>query len=463
MSRKRIFAATHALIVGAALLALPTLVLAQHHGGGHGMGGSMPGGSNRPSGLSEKDTLKDFHHALAVQATSEQIAEFQALLKSTKAAKADVDVFSKQVGKENGKEAPKGSQAASRESPLDQSVETARAGNKRFLDGFSAAQKSGLKEVMKRIVKADSDLELEVKKLDQSLAVAEAAPEVTAKAESLSKVLSDFYDQQLALGREMSIVLANGQDLAFTLPQVKIPVTLGDQSAPITVSGVLSQTSVDDDQRTFRLELVNNLSNLQQNITALLRAQLDRSDLCGQRVAIRQATLTPSTPGALLVVLLHYERWTCSRMYGQQVLNELAESDGSVELKLTAAVGESNTLKLHTEFGRIEANGIMADALRSGFLGDALRDKSSELVLTAMRAGADFKTTLPPAVQNSVTVQSAKFQDANIGEFSVVLGGQIQISNEQANQLASQLNQSLSAQANQPVGNQPHSARSSNR
>jgi len=456
MSRKRVLAASHALIVGAALLALPTVALAQHHGGGHGMGAGMAGGSSRPTGLSEKDTLKDFHHALAVQATSEQIAEFQALLKSTEAAKDDVDVFSKQVGKEAPREVPKEAEATSRESALDQSVEAARAGNKKFLDGFSTTQKSGLKEIIKRIVKAESDLELEEKKLDQSLAAAEAAPEVTGKAEGLSKALTDFYEEQLALGREMSIVLANGQDLAFTLPQVRIPLTLSDQSTPITVSGVLSQTAAQGEQRTFRLELVNNLSNLQQNITALLRKQLDRSDLCGERVAVRQATLAPSTPGALLVILLHYERWTCSRMYGQQVLNELAESDGSVEVKLTAAVGESNTLKIHAEFGRIDAGGIMGDALRSGSLGEDLRDKSSELILTAMRAGADFKTTLPPVLQNSVTVRGAKFQDANIGEFSVVLGGQVQLSNEQANQLASQLNQSLSAQGNQPTGNQPH-------
>jgi hypothetical protein len=63
-----------------------------------------------------------------------------------------------------------------------------------------------------------------------------------------------------------------------------------------------------------------------------------------------------------------------------------------------------------------------------------------------MRGGTDFKTALPPAVQNYVTIQSAKFQDAGVGSLSVVVGGQVQVSNEQANQLASQLNQALSAQ-----------------
>ena len=97
-------------------------------------------------------------------------------------------------------------------------------------------------------------------------------------------------------------------------------------------------------------------------------------------------------------------------------------------------------------FGRIGATGMMLDALRSGSLGEDLLDKAAQLVLSAARAGSDFKITLPPAVQNSVVLQNARFQDAGVGSLSIVLGGQIQISNEQADQLASQLNQALSAQ-----------------
>lgn len=79
MLRKRIsFTAVH-LFVGSFLLLYPGIATAQHHGG-HGAGGGVPGANNRPTGVDEKDTLKDFHRALAVQATSQQITEFQALL-----------------------------------------------------------------------------------------------------------------------------------------------------------------------------------------------------------------------------------------------------------------------------------------------------------------------------------------------------------------------------------------------
>jgi hypothetical protein len=89
---------------------------------------------------------------------------------------------------------------------------------------------------------------------------------------------------------------------------------------------------------------------------------------------------------------------------------------------------------------------MLGEALHSGSLGEDLRDKAAALVLAAVQAGSDFKIALPPALQNAATIQSAKFQDAGVGGLSVMMNGQIEISNEQANQLASQLNQSLSAQ-----------------
>jgi hypothetical protein len=188
------------------------------------------------------------------------------------------------------------------------------------------------------------------------------------------------------------------------------------------------------------------LSDLQQNMTEILRSKLDTSPLCGQRVGVRQATLTPATPASVLLVWLHFERWMCTRAFGQQTANELAEGDGTVEIKLSAAVEEPNTLKVLTTFGRIDATGLLEESLRSGSLGEDLRDQAAQLVLSAARAGADFKITLPPALQNSALIQSAKFRDLGVGGLSLVLAGQIEISNEQTDQLASQLNQTLSAQ-----------------
>jgi hypothetical protein len=430
------------LLCGAILLAFSASAMAQRHGGGATLGGSS---LTRPDGVDEKDSLEDFHRVMEVQATSVQAAQFQALVKNTEAAKAKLQEFRQQdfqQQKKNGKDA---AESIRGDSALDQLLESVRNGDKKFVAGFSDAQKSGLKEILRRLDKADQDLEQEQKKLDQSLQVATGNAEVATRGESLEKALTDFANEQLALGREMGIIQASGQDLAFNLPAVKRPAKIANSSVGVTVSGTLSQIAVTGDQRTFKLELVTDLSDLQQNILELLHEQLDRADRCGERVAVRQAMLSPSTPASVLFVRLHFERWVCGHMGSQQISSELGESDGGAELKLTPVLDKSNGLKLTAEFGRIDGNAMMADALRSGDLGDDLRDVVTQSVLSAMQAGTDLKTALPPAVQGSAIVQSAKFQDAGSGNLSVVLEGQVQISNEQANQLAAQLNQTLSA------------------
>jgi hypothetical protein len=45
-----------------------------------------------------------------------------------------------------------------------------------------------------------------------------------------------------------------------------------------------------------------------------------------------------------------------------------------------------------------------------------------------------------------VLIQNAKFQNVGVGGLSVAIEGQIELSNAQADQLATRLNQALSAQ-----------------
>jgi hypothetical protein len=440
-SRAASFCTINALILGLAMLADPFAATAQRHGGGDSSGGAGLSTYSRPDGVDEKDALKDYHHILAVQATPVQVAEFQAVVKSTQNAKAALQAFLQGLGPgtANGR-------ALHRDAALNQTLENARKENKNFVDGFSDEQKSGLKETTKRLDKADSDFEQEQQKLDQILQAANpAVAEVSVRAGNLEKALTDFSAEQVALGREMSIVLASGQDLTFHLPTVKTPVSIDGRTVAIPVSGLLEQIEQQNGQRTFRLELNEDLSDLQQSIEALLHAELERPNPCGERLAVRQAMLTPSAPASLVVLRLHYERWSCSRMYGQTSANELAESDGLIEVKLTPSFEKSNTLQLTAEFGRIDASGMFADSLRSGDLGDDLRDKVARCVLSALRSALNFKTTLPPALENTAAIQSAQFRDAGAGVLHVVFEGKTQISDEQANVLASQLNQTMAA------------------
>lgn len=418
------------VILGLILLTSAAMVAAQQHGG-HGI--SIGGGNvyGQPNGVDEKDTLKDFHQALAVQATGQQITGFQQLVKNTGAAHDQLAAFASAKSPRDGIAA------------VDQALEFARAATRKFQDSLSEPQKAGLRELLRRLEKADSDLTQEAKRFDQTVESTGTA----SNAANLDTALAGFANAQFALGREMGITLASAQDVTFNLPPVKDPADVGSRGIAVIASGVLSQTEAQGNLRTFRLDSNLDLTDLQQNITAIMNAQVSASNACGERLAVRSANILPAPPATVLVLQLHFERWLCA---GQSSPTELAESDGSVTVKVTPSV-QNSTLTMTAAFSRIDASGMMADGMRSGDLGDDLRDRIAKLLLLAVQSGGDFKTTLPQSLQNAASLQSAKFLDGGAGILRMVLSGQVQLSNEQATLLANQLNQALSAQAAQSV------------
>lgn len=419
MFRSATFSLPFRIFLLAAFLVLQLNSLnAQHHGAGLGRG--IPGATNRPSGVQEEDTLKDFHQVLAAQATSQQIAEFQDLVKVTNAASSKVDAMSAKPAHDESV-------------ALDSAIENARAANKRFQIGFSDPQKSALKEITKRLEKSDSDLAQEAKHFGQSL-----------QADPLKKALTDFASLQLALGREMGITLSTADDVTFNLPSVRTPVKLGNRSVLVGFSGSLSQTASEAGTRTFQLDSTVDLTDLQQNISELMRDQLDISNPCGVRVFVQSASIIAAPPASSLILRLHFERWSCMRTIGQSQATELAESDGTVELRLFP-VAKANGLTLTAEIKRIQANGMFEDELRSGDLGDELGSKGANALLPAMQAGTDSKSLLPKALQNLCTLQSASFQDPGAGGLKLIVHSQAKMSNEQVTALANELNQTLSA------------------
>jgi hypothetical protein len=434
------------VILAAALLACPSALLAQRgaaggHTGGGAAGGGGLSGVGKPTGVDVKDDLRNYHEALAVQATSQQIAEFNLLMKSTEAANVELKSFVEGLGKENN-----GSAIVSRSAGLDRAIEKARTENKKFLDGFSERQKSGLKEITKKVVKADSDLAQQARALDLEVRAAKAVgPAIVTPGQSLERALASFYNQQRNLGEEMSIgASGDGPDSAFNLPPVKNSVNFPNQPVTITTSGMISQSAADGGQSTYKLKLTTDMSDLQQNIADLLRSQLNKADPCGERIEIHNATLSPQGPAGLVVVQLHFERWTC---FGRATMNEIVEGNGTIEVKLTPLVGEDASVRLAAQVGRVDAEGMIGEMLRSGSLGDALRDKITETVLATVRQGADFKAMLPPAAQGYATLLRAQFEGTGSGKLMAVLDGEIRVPNEKAPALTAELKGRSASQA----------------
>jgi hypothetical protein len=432
------------LMIGVALLTSPRTMLAQRGGGGGGGAGINSGHNTMPiiclhdcpdprKELNTEDDLKSFHRSIALQATAEQRAAFAKISQYTQVVSDQLKYF---------RESP----LADRRAALDQAIEKARAGTQNFLGSFSDAQKSGLKDITSKLAKADSELDKQIKTLDQ---IAQApkpdSAQIDNSAASLANALASFQSEQLALGGEMSIVFpAAGQDVAFSLPPATNSINISGQPVSIPASGaVFSRTSSESGHNLFNLKLVADLSDLQQNVTRILRAELTRDPRCGERIEVQQATLNPLEPASLVVANLHFERWVCQP--GQSPM-EVAGNDATLEVKLTPSVEPTTGLALVSEITRVQADGFLRDSLRSGDLGVKLRQQIAAAILSALQKGAGFKTTLPPVAQESATVQKAQFQDAGADQLNFILDGQLQLSDEQTKQFAAQLKRQLSAQ-----------------
>ena len=240
---------------------------------------------------------------------------------------------------------------------------------------------------------------------------------------------------------------ADAQNLTFKIPPVKIPFMVKDQAVTITASALISMVSKDRDQAVFKLELSVDLAGLQQNMTGLLSSQLDKDDHCGDRISIEHATLTPADPASLATVQLHYERWACVKAFGKQQAKRLVAGNAVIPVKLTPGVEENKTeLRLVPEVGTIEADGSLGELLRSGTVGATIREKVKTAILSAMQKGTNLSATLPPAAQGYVTIKNAEFKDAGSGRLTIVLDGQVRITQAQVQMLSKQVKERIATQ-----------------
>jgi len=240
---------------------------------------------------------------------------------------------------------------------------------------------------------------------------------------------------------------ATDKTVTFKIPPTKIPVNVKDQHITMVASGLITLTAKAQGLNILNLQLTADMSDLQQNMTELLGAQLDKDDHCGDRITIQRATLTPAEPASLAVVQLHYERWACAKVLGKEQAKRVVGGNAVIQMTLTPAVEEDSTeLRLVPEVGPIQADGSLGALLRSGTLGDMLREKIRIAILSAMQKGTDLSATLPPAVQGYAKIKDARFKDGSDGRLLMLLDGEIKITNEQIQALSKQVKERVAAQ-----------------
>ncbi len=200
------------LIFGTILLVSPFGLLAQHHGGR----GASAGTSRGLSGVSDKDDLKDFKRAIALQATPDQMQQFRQLGLTVEAAEKQTHEVLQLAGNSGAADS---SQLSRYADPLTDAVDDAESANEKFLKSFSTAQKSGLKNTTKKLQKTGSEIAKESKALSENLGRAKTDnKQIASTAEKLEKSLSELHEEHLAVGNEMGI---QGEKAATDPPATK--------------------------------------------------------------------------------------------------------------------------------------------------------------------------------------------------------------------------------------------------
>lgn len=94
-------------------------------------------------------------------------------------------------------------------------------------------------------------------------------------------------------------VFALPKNETFRIPPVKIPLNIKDQRVTIVALGLITMVPKTHGLNVANLGLTADLSDLQQNLTALLGAELDKDDRCADRIQIQGARrLLQSSPPA---------------------------------------------------------------------------------------------------------------------------------------------------------------------
>jgi hypothetical protein len=183
------------LLCSAVLLTSSSLLSAQRRGGQNaGMGRTSP------TGATGTDDLSDFKRALALQASPDQVSQYKRLTNSTAAARKSSQELLQLVDHASKAELLRSAK------PFGDWLAEAQGNNEKFLQTFSPAQKSGLKDATKKLGKANSEVtrgnKTLVRELEQSSA---GGQQIAGVVEKLDKALDDFQAQQLAIGNEMGI------------------------------------------------------------------------------------------------------------------------------------------------------------------------------------------------------------------------------------------------------------------
>ncbi|MBK8175451.1 MAG: hypothetical protein IPK66_09400 [Rhodospirillales bacterium] len=192
-----------------------------------------------------------------------------------------------------------------------------------------------------------------------------------------------------------------------TLAPRSIPVPLGQDTLPVTVSGV-ADYETHDGKATGEARLTGDLASAQQLATSVLRALLDRDQRCGEHIAVREGHFAARAPALEVTALIDYERRAC---FAGKTMTIVPRSDISVDMLLHPVVGP-RSLKVRGEVLTLRSAGTAIPSAAEGALRQALSALVSE------RIGELFPASAP----DDLRLQEVAFADGDAGQLIARIG-----------------------------------------
>jgi hypothetical protein len=226
-------------------------------------------------------------------------------------------------------------------------------------------------------------------------------------------------------------------DSSFRIPPVRTQLTIEGQPVTVEVSGSVSAAAASPGLETISVQLDAGLSDLERNLTSILRAQLNQSNRCGERLSVERATLQPAAPSAMLTTDVHFEKWGCAKAFGKEIVKRLVGGNGTVKMRLTPELQNGDTLRVAAEVVSIDADGSLGEALRSGAFGDSLKERIRQTIVSAIDK-LDLNAALPPPVREIAALRSAQFS-GEPGNPVLSVTGEVRIPADQARAIVGRL------------------------
>jgi hypothetical protein len=81
--------------------------------------------------------------------------------------------------------------------------------------------------------------------------------------------------------------------------------------------------------------------------------------------------------------------------FGKEIVKKLIGGNGTIQMRLTPAIENSDTVQLRAEVLSIDADGQLGEVLRSGSFGAALQENIRKTIVSAIEKSTQLTESLP--------------------------------------------------------------------